>query len=276
MLEGMDLRSKGFKTLNRLFLKPNSRTGSGLGGAAGNTHYASSGYATPTSTSFSKSGASGENEWRSRLRSKLQYGSTVGSIRSQSPTSSERAPDSVLDGVSASTLENMLQQPHQNDEGETPLSTLRMMLKDETPARGVEKALHWLALMVRSGVQIPTNVFLECCEGLVSLSQLSSPTPLGGQDASVPSAKDRLGASAQATTKGATAPALSPWENSAVLEQPMMFLKTCWESIATTVHRMSEADAGQILDGIMTSNQAMIMKVMNERSLTIDAEGLEW
>ncbi|KAF9939980.1 hypothetical protein BGZ67_008522 [Mortierella alpina] len=275
MLEGMDLRSKGFKTLNRLFLKPNSRTGSGLGGAAGNINPASSGYATPTSASFSKSGASGENEWRSRLRSKLQHGSTKGSIRSQSSTSSESASESIMDGVSASTLENLLQQTSQNEEGETPLSTLRMMLKDETPARGVEKALHWLELMVRSGVQVPTYVFLECCEGLVSLSQGPSPAPSGGQDAPVPSAKVGLEAYTHAATKEAPAPGPSPWESSTMLGLPKMFLKTCWESIATTVHRMSEADAGRILDGVMTSNLAMIMKVMNERSLTADAEGLE-
>ncbi|KAF9958779.1 hypothetical protein BGZ72_010920 [Mortierella alpina] len=275
MLEGMDLHSKGFKTLNRLFLKPNGRTGTGFGGVTGNTNTTPSGYATPTSTSFSKSGASGENEWRSRLRSKLQHGSTIGSIRSQSPTSSENAPESVLDGVSASTLENMLQQPYHNDEGETPLSTLRMMLKDEAPACGVEKALHWLELMVRSGVQVPTHVFLECCEGVVSLSQSPLVAASRGQDASVPLSKVTLGASTQAATKAAIAPSLSPWESSSVLEQPKMFLKTCWESIATTVHHMSETDAGQILDGIMIANLAMIMKVMNERSLTVDAEGLE-
>ncbi|KAF9570686.1 hypothetical protein EC968_001470 [Mortierella alpina] len=277
MLEGMDLRSKGFKTLNRLFLKPNSRTGSGLGGPTGNTNPVSSGYATPTSASLSKSGVLGENEWRSRLRSKLQHGSAIGSLRSQSPTSTESAPESVLDGMSASTMENLLQQTSQNEEGESPLSTLRMMLKDDTPARGVNKALHWLGLMVRSGVQVPTYVFLECCESLVALSQSPSPAPLGIQDTSYPSAKDGLEASSQAATKGvrATAPSLSPWENSMVLEQPRMFLKTCWESISTTVHRMSEAEAGRILDGVMTSNLAMIMKVMNQPTLTADTDGLE-
>ncbi|CAO3565985.1 unnamed protein product [Mortierella alpina] len=275
LLEGLDLQSQGFKTLNRLFLKPNSRTGSGLGGVASHTNLTSSGYATPTSASFSKSGALGENEWRSRLRSKLQHGSTIGSIRSQSPSSSESALESVLDGLSASTLENMLQQPHYSEEGETPLSTLRMMLKDETPTRGAERALRWLELMVRSGVQVPTYVFLECCEGLVSLSQSSSPVPSGAQDASDPSADAGLGASKQAATKEVNASSLSPWESSSVLEHPKMFLKTCWESIATTSHRMSEADASRILDGVMTSHQTMIMKVMNERSLTVDAEGLE-
>ncbi|KAF9965816.1 Ribosome biogenesis protein erb1 [Mortierella alpina] len=243
MLDGLDLQSQGFKTLNRLFLKSNSRTGSGLGGVTGHTNPASSGYATPTSASFSKSGASGENEWRSRLRSKLQHGSTIGSIRSQSPTSSESAPESVLD--------------------------------DETPTRGAEKALRWLELMVRSGVQVPTYVFLECCEGLVSLSQSSSPSPSGAQDASGSSNAGLEPFKQAATNEAITPPSLSPWESSSVLEHPKMFLKTCWESIATTGHRMSEADAGRILDGVMTSNLNMIMKVMNERSLTIDAEGLE-
>ncbi|KAG0199919.1 hypothetical protein BGX28_006884 [Mortierella sp. GBA30] len=254
MLEGVDLNGKNFKNLNRLFLKANSRCSSGFGRTT-SVNPVASGHAMPASTSFSR-GTTGENEWRNRLRSKLQsqQDSLRGSIQSQSPTNSDSTPEpeSVVDLSTTSAVESTPKQFCQGDEGETPLSSLRSMLNEDPSASSMKKTLHWLDIMVHSGVQVPAQAFMELCESVVSMSR--SP---------VPERSDSMAEPVHTSTINQT--------QATALEQSKIYLKICWESIVTSSARMTETEAGRILDKIVTANQGMILRVLDEGAQGADA-----
>ncbi|KAF9905814.1 hypothetical protein EC991_001290 [Linnemannia zychae] len=285
LLEGMELSSKSFKTLNRLFLKASSRSGSGLGLSSNNvTHsqYLSGEHSSTGSFSRALRGKSNDGEWRHRLKTKLHHGSSRGSMHSQSPTGSDRIPDSS--SVSGQDFSNP-----DEDIGETPLGTLRIIL--ESPHhQGVEGALRWLALMVQSGVAIPVQAFVECSKGLVDMSH----TPVidtADNQAAIPVAS--LGSSSAPTkplpppltlagnpASGSAAATGSPIfqqlsPRTRVLYQSESFLKACWESLTLTSQHMSEGDAALILESILGANQEIVIRVMYERIHDADPKELE-
>lgn len=298
MLEGMDLASKSFKALNRLFLKASNRTGSGLGLGTTNLfggELSSTGASSRGATGVG--GKSGDVEWRHRLKTKLHYGSSNESMRSQSPTGSDRIPDTA--SVSGQDPSNP-----EEDIGETPLSTLRAIL--ESPHhQGVEGALRWLTLMVQSGVTIPTQAFVECSKRLVDMSHtpvilsvdnqpstpviaLTTPAPAVtgalGDDNNPQRPSPSLSAPANNTASGSAAGSsyfqqLSLRTNRArVLYQSQVFLTACWDSLAATSasQNMSEGDAGQILESVLAANQETVTRVMFERLYDADPKELEW
>ncbi|KAF9586245.1 hypothetical protein BGW38_008121 [Lunasporangiospora selenospora] len=153
--EGMDRGSnKGFKSLNRLFLKANqavnsSRSGSGVGSNStintGGAVDSGSGSPTPTSSAWS------ENEWRQRLKSKLYGNKAHETQHCQSPlatvtttsdpglgesgqsslvgvgsgsSSTAGSGSNVGTGVSAIATDSA----SLGDFGESPLSSLRTIL----------------------------------------------------------------------------------------------------------------------------------------------------
>lgn len=298
MLEGMDLASKSFKTLNRLFLKASNRTGSGLG--LGTTNPFGGEH---SSTDFSSRGAtgvgskSGDGEWRHRLKTKLHHGSSKESMHSQSPTGSDRIPDTAsVSGQNPSHPEE--------DIGETPLGTLRIIL--ESPHhQGVEGALRWLTLMVQSGVTVPTQAFVDCSKSLVDMShtpvipsvdnQPSTPAIALTAPASAATGVLGDGNTPQRPSPSLSAPANSTASGSAggsssfqqlslranrarVLYQSQVFLTACWESLAPTSasQNMSEGDAEQILESVLAANQETVTRVMFERLHDSDPKELEW
>ncbi|KAH7052649.1 hypothetical protein BKA57DRAFT_277692 [Linnemannia elongata] len=293
MLEGMDLASKSFKTLNRLFLKASNRTGSGLG--LGTTNPFGGDHSSTGSSSRGATGVggkSGDGEWRHRLKTKLHHGSSKESMHSQSPTGSDRIPDTAsVSGQDTSKPEE--------DMGESPLGTLRIIL--ESPHhQGVEGALRWLTLMVQSGVTVPTQAFVECSKSLVDMSHTpvmpsadSQPsTPAITLTASAPVAAGALGdgnntqrpsPSLSAPASGSTAGSSSFQQLSLhtirarVLHQSQVFLKACWESMApaSASQNMSEGDAGQILESVLAANQETVTRVMFERLHDADPKELE-
>lgn len=294
MLEGMDLASKSFKSLNRLFLKASNRTGSGLG--LGTTNPFGGDHSSTGSSSRGATGVggkSGDGEWRHRLKTKLHHGSSKESMHSQSPTGSDRIPDTAsVSGQDTSKPEE--------DMGESPLGTLRIIL--ESPHhQGVEGALRWLTLMVQSGVTVPTQAFVECSKSLVDMSHTpvmpsadSQPsTPAITLTASAPVAAGALGdgnntqrpsPSLSAPASGSTAGSSSFQQLSLhtirarVLHQSQVFLKACWESMApaSASQNMSEGDAGQILESVLAANQETVTRVMFERLHDADPKELEW
>ncbi|KAG0082348.1 hypothetical protein BGZ90_000025 [Linnemannia elongata] len=293
MLEGMDLASKSFKTLNRLFLKASNRTGSGLG--LGTTNPFGGDHSSTGSSSRGATGVggkSGDGEWRHRLKTKLHHGSSKESMHSQSPTGSDRIPDTAsVSGQDTSRPEE--------DMGESPLGTLRIIL--ESPHhQGVEGALRWLTLMVQSGVTVPTQAFVECSKSLVDMSHTpvmpsadnQPSTPAIALTASAPVAAGALGdgnntqqpsPSLSAPASGSTAGSSSFQQLSLhtirarVLHQSQVFLKACWESMApaSASQNMSEDDAGQILESVLAANQETVTRVMFERLHDADPKELE-
>lgn len=296
MLEGMDLGSKSFKALNRLFLRASNRTGSGLG--LGTTNPSSGEH---SSTGLSSRGAtgvgskSGDAEWRHRLKTKLHHGSIKESIHSQSPTGSDRIQDT--DSVSGQDPSNP-----EEDIGETPLGTLRIIL--ESPHhQGVVGALRWLTLMVQSGVAVPTQAFVECSKGLVDMSNTpvipsvdnQPSTPAIALTASAAAGALRDGNNPQRPSPSLSAPATSTASGSVagssafqqlslrsnrarVLYQSQVFLTACWESLPPTSasQNMSESDAGKILELVLAANQETVTRVMFERLHDADPKELEW
>ncbi|KAF8941849.1 hypothetical protein BGZ47_007127 [Haplosporangium gracile] len=296
MLEGMDLASRSFKTLNRLFLKANNKTGSGLGlgtmNPFGSEHSSIGSWSRGGVTG---GGKSGDGEWRHRLKTRLHHGSNKGSIHSQSPTGSDRILDSAL-------ISNQDTPNPEEDIGETPLGTLRIIL--ESPHhQGVEGALRWLTLMVQSGVTVPTRAFMECSKSLVGMSHtpaiasvdnqpsvpaiaLTVPAPAAAETTESGNNPQRpspsLSAPAVSTASGSTAGSssqqLSLRTNRArVLFQSQVFLTACWESLTPTAtsQNLSESDAGQILESVLTANQETITRVMSERLHDADLKELE-
>ncbi|KAK3844429.1 MAG: hypothetical protein J3R72DRAFT_438037, partial [Linnemannia gamsii] len=279
MLEGMDLSSKSFKTLNRLFLKASSRTGSGLGLGSNNiTEHSSSGFLSRVT-----GGKSSDGEWRHRLKTKLHHGSSKGSMHSQSPTGSDRVPDSS--SVSGQDLSNP-----DEDIGETPLGTLRIIL--ESPHHeGVEGALRWLALMVQSGVAVPAQAFVECSKSLVDMSrtpvidsvenQAAAAAAKLGSNGAPPEPSPSLPAPAGSTASGSSAGTASFQQPSLrtnrarVLYQSEAFLKACWESLTPNSQQLSEGDASLILESTLDANKEIVMRVMYERLHDADPNELE-
>ncbi|KAF9934838.1 hypothetical protein FBU30_010811 [Linnemannia zychae] len=283
-LEGKELSSKSFKSLNRLFLKASSRTGSGLGlGSAHPTiHPSSSEHSSGGSMSRATGGKLGDSDWRTRIKTKLHNTASKGSIHSQSPTETDRIPDSS----SASGQESVSNLDE--DLGETPLGTIRAIL--EYPYyHGVEGALRWLSLLVQSGVSLPTLAFIECGEALTDMAHASD-TQVSAAEASVPSVSGLNSAPLRSPLTNTTpitnsvglAPGLSPFQhtsfqtnNAKVLHYSQMLLKSCWESLITTPQHMSESEAEQILDSILEINQGTVARIMHDRTHEIDPLELE-
>ncbi|KAF9090257.1 hypothetical protein BGX23_006129 [Mortierella sp. AD031] len=284
MLEGMNLSSKSFKTLNRLFLKASSRTGSGLGlGSTNTTLHMGGEHSIAGSLSRLIGGKSGDGEWRHRLKTKLHHGSSKGSVHSQSPTGSDRIPDpSSVSGQDYSKPEE--------DIGETPLGTLRTIL-DSPDHQGVEGALRWLALLVQSGVAVPTQAFMECSKCLVDMSHIPAVDPADDQAAAAAavgtagnaparplpslSAPDSGAASGLSTGTGSFQQVSLRTNRATVLCHSQALLNACWESLMSSCQHMSEADAGQLLETILGANQETVARVMFERLYETDPKELE-
>lgn len=281
------MTSKGFKALNRLFIKASSggnnnnnsgngsRVGSGLGLGAiqGNGHPHSSGQSTPTSANRSLV-AGADTEWRSRIKAKLYQGSNGSSTGINSMTSA----DTPLVPGSESAVQS---QQHHEDAGENPLTTLRGMLKavrdqekgEESGKRRMQKALFWLDLMVQSGVQIPAQAFLECCECLINTAGLPcmvsvhkkplDPASHPTQSSDVPLSRTNEQAQRLA------------WSCTELLEQSKTYLKSCWEHIVLSTHRISESEVSEILNAVLSANQTMIFKVMSDGPQGENSEDLE-
>lgn len=293
MLEGIDLSSKSFKSLNRLFLKASSRTGSGLGLGSTNVAFHPFGGEHSLSSSSSRGavggggGKSSDGEWRYRLKTKLHHGSSKGSMHSQSPTGSDRITDFA--SVSGQDLANP-----EEDIGDTPLGTLRIIL--ESPHhQSIEGALRWLTLMVQSGVSVPTLAFVECSKSLVDMSQTPVIASVDNPPALTAAEVIESGNNSQRLSPSLSAPAISLASGSTsgsfssqqisirtnrarVLYQSQIFLTACWDSLVPTSasQSMSESDAGQILESVLAANQETVMRVMYERLHDVDPKELEW
>ncbi|KAI8603207.1 hypothetical protein EDD21DRAFT_44445 [Dissophora ornata] len=285
----MDTSSKSFKALNRLFAKASatgsnsSRNGSGIGQDVGQNTVLN-GRSTSASIHQATFGAgvggsngSGDNEWRDRLRAKLQQGSVIGggSIGNNSPAGLDGPATPVSDTLAHN------QQQQLDEATETPLTTLRVMLRStnsQDKGEGIEKALFWLDMMVQSGVQVPIQAFMDCCEGLVDIAQrsslllASSPSPRPPATANVTPAVD---AASPATSFEQSTTMPSAVMASQLVEQSKEFLKTCWVHIVSAAHRMSETEACEILDMVLTTNRDRIFKVMNEGLQSVDTKDLE-
>ncbi|KAF9114696.1 hypothetical protein BGX27_010088 [Mortierella sp. AM989] len=253
LLNGMGITNKNYKTLNRLFVKVSSRSGSGLGyGAPNSNHPSLDGQPRTFSDQQIRGGSEGNGiEWRSRLRAKLHQGLTGTSGSS----------DNLSENATLSGHENLA-----HDSGETPLDSLRLILKppqDHTNDEdaGIEKALFWLDIMVHSGVQVPPQAFLECCESLLGVGDspilvftsegTAVPTPTRHQPSNVP---------LSATSNNSAPPS---WAGSSLLELSRDFLKTCWDHVVLSVSHMSEVEVGEILETVLAANEAKILLVMN-------------
>ncbi|KAG0260526.1 hypothetical protein BG011_001847 [Mortierella polycephala] len=213
MMEGMDLSSASFKTLNRLFFK---------------------------ASSLNKNGA------------------VVGVDGS-----------STVPGPEGSYP----QQQQLEDMGETPLSTLQTMLA-MPDGKGVQKAMHWLRMMVQSGVQIPLPALQECCDRLVHMSRSNASTPM--DDQILPQVMvNAVPMGTPEATMPEVAQTTSDQAKSVVLEHSKEYLKALWGYIVLSPHRTSEKDTGKIVDIVLTTNQTMIAKVMDERSRDVDEEDVE-
>ncbi|KAI1312292.1 hypothetical protein EDD11_002982 [Mortierella claussenii] len=296
MLGDLDISSKTFKNLNRLFMKASnssnaSRGGSGLGSGLGlgivqsNGHPVLGGQTTAPALDSDRSavetgsglGARGEDsEWRSRLKAKLYQGSGQRSGISQSPSSSD------------TTF---------GDPTESPLNSLRMMLRrpqDSTnnftggnSGDGIDKAIFWLSMMVQSGVQIPVQAFLECCEGLVNLVESPMLKPIKSDGARTPGQSAPVviegislevadTAPLSALVDDATSVLVQPRvTNLELLQQSRDFLRTCWEHIVISAHRMSETEAGEILETVLMGNETTILKTMNDRTQFVQVMDLD-
>ncbi|KAG0240230.1 hypothetical protein B0O80DRAFT_502995 [Mortierella sp. GBAus27b] len=276
MLDGMDITGSSFKALNRLFIKASSsssnggsRVGSGLGFGTtqNNTHV--SGHSTPGSGNRSFSAGAGDSEWRTRLKAKLYQGSNSSTTGSNSLASMDASPVSGPETV-VPTL-----QPQQNDDvGENPLATLRVMLKaardqQRSEEQRMQKALFWLDLMVQSGVQVPAQAFLECCECLIDIAG-KAPTKrsLGPAIQLTQSTEEPQ----SRTLEQEQRPSLSCSE---ILEQSKTYLKTCWEHIVLSTYRIAENEASGILDTVLSTNQTLIQKVMSDGSRDVEPEDRE-
>ncbi|KAF9350154.1 hypothetical protein BGX26_011626 [Mortierella sp. AD094] len=266
LLNGMDVTSKNFKILNRLFAKASGRNGSGLGLSTSNGGHASlDGHPRQFSDQQTITGSQGgTTEWRRRLRAKLHRGVADGS------------PNSLSEGSTLSGPENHTQQP--DDAGETPLNSLRMMLKppqDQISIEGanIQKALSWLDIMVHSGVQVPSQAFFECCEGLLDMNDAPLFLPVS-QETARPTQTEAKSSSAPSseTSENGTVP---PWAGSNLLEMSRDFLKSCWGHIALSAVRMSEEDVGEIVETVLAVNESKILKVMNSEPQSYSAKELE-
>ncbi|KAF9963284.1 hypothetical protein BGZ65_004690 [Modicella reniformis] len=265
MSEGMDVTSKGFKALNRLFIKASSNnnsgngsrvnSGLGFGTMQSNGHLAPSGHSTPGSGHRSFA-AGADTEWRSRLKAKLYQGSNSSSTGSNSLSSMD-VP--LTPGESAAVLQQ------QEDVGENPLTTLRVMLKtvrdkEKGEERSIRKALFWMDLMVQSGVQVPAQAFLECCECLIDVAGVPAMTSTTRKTLDPESSPDQpTEALPSIIGEQVQSPALGCSE---LLKQSKAYLKTCWEHIVLSTYRISEDEVSVILDTVLSANQAQILKAM--------------
>ncbi|KAG0362959.1 hypothetical protein BGZ54_008399 [Gamsiella multidivaricata] len=269
MLGGMDVSSKSFKTLNRLFMKTSARNGSGLGLGIvqGNTHSVLNGPSASASVQAAVAGAGGDvggqgegdNEWRNRLRARLQQGSGSGSS-SPASVAATTISDAVVNRV--------------DDSGETPLNTLRSILSTtngQSKDEHTRRALIWLDLMVESGVQLPLQVFLDCCSELLGAAETSLLTPAGKASEGSLDPTEATAASISTATDQAPQPTLTC---AGLLQNSGDFLRTCWEQIMSSAHRISEVEAGEILDAVLTANRTKILGVMGDNP-TIDSKDLD-
>jgi hypothetical protein len=259
ILEGMDISTKEFKSLNRLFLRANhgssSRNTSGLGLSQAKANPLGSDLPTPVSTP-------GGNEWSHRPKIKPQHQHQTGQL---SPANSESTPDPFSE-VATPVFETLAQQ--QEDQGENPVGTIRMMLKAAPHGQGgLQRALYWLSIMVRSGVHVPAQAFMDCCDSLVDMSHTPS---LIAVETLRDAAPTTPGAPATATFQQATAV-----QSADVLENSLEFLQAGWDYTVLSTQRLSESDMGQILDTVLSTNQEEILKIISTPLQDVDTDMLE-
>ncbi|KAG0055153.1 hypothetical protein BGZ83_009455, partial [Gryganskiella cystojenkinii] len=280
MLEGLDMSGKTFKSLNRLFLRANqgsnTRSTSGLGVI--NPNPLGSGHSTPASVS-------GNSEWRQRLRSKLHHHHH--NHRGQSsPANSDYAHDPQADAITPA-FENMTLHHHhhhqQEDQGDSVVGTIRSMLQNPHE-QGLPRALGWLSIIVRSGVQIPAQAFMDCSESLVDMANMP---PLHSTD----KPEDATSSASEVATERVAAPTTAPApvaaestgvlqqgdenQGSSVMENSLVFLRAIWDNVVFSTQRMSEADSGLILEMVLATNQSAILKIIATPGRDVDVELLE-
>ncbi|KAG0099158.1 hypothetical protein BGZ93_008937 [Podila epicladia] len=240
MLDGMDITSRNFKSLHRLFLKANQpnggRHGSGLGsGGVG----PGSGVSTPTG------GAKLEGEWRARLRAKLHdhkhQGSKTHSLALDNP------PD-LSSGEFSDAAGKV-------DNTESPLGSLRSMFASPD-GQGIKRAFYWLDLMVQSKVYLPATAFVACCERLTEMSQ--SPDMI---------AMEQPGSS--------TLQQMTTVQGLQLLDLSKHFLKSCWEYTVNSSHRMTEVETLRVLELVLVANQDVLQNSMTLHIHDTDTETME-
>ncbi|KAF9336084.1 hypothetical protein BG006_009778 [Podila minutissima] len=240
MLDGMDITSRNFKSLHRLFLKANQpsggRHGSGLGGGSVGP---GSGVSTPTG------GAKLEGEWRARLRARLHdhkhHGSKTHSQALDNP------PD-LLSGEFSDAAGKV-------DSSESPLSSLRSMFTSPD-GQGVKRAFYWLDLMVQSKVYLPATAFVMCCERLTEMSQ--SPDMI-----------------AMEQSGSLTLQQMTTVHGLQLLNLSKQFLKSCWEYTVNSSHRMTEAETLRVLELVLVANHDVLQKSMTLHIHDTDTEIME-
>ncbi|GJJ74669.1 hypothetical protein EMPS_07027 [Entomortierella parvispora] len=255
MLEGLDMSSKAFKSMNRLFLKASSSSGSrnASGLAVSHMNPLSGDHSTPASIS-------GNSEWRHRLKSKLHHRHQKGQ---SSPVSSEHVADALTDGP-IPVFEPLKQQ---EDRNENPVGTIRMLLKGPH-GQGLQRALHWLRIMVGSGVHIPFQAFMDCCDRLVDMSNTHS-SPLG----TPAKFQDGVAAAPEASSIAALQQAMRAKELDTLVSS-LEFLEANWDYIVFSSHRMSESDTSQVLDTVLSTNREMILRIISTPLRDVDMDML--
>ncbi|KAG0337119.1 hypothetical protein BG000_005818 [Podila horticola] len=240
MLDGMDISSRNFKSLNRLFLKANQPSGGRHGsGVSGGGVGPGSGASTPTG------GAKLEGEWRTRLRVKLHNHKHYGS------KTHSQALDSLPDVLSGEFSEAA----GKVDKSDNPLSSLQSMFASPD-GQGAKRAFYWLDLMVQSKVNLPAAVFIACCEGLTEMSQSPDMVALEQHDSS-------------------THQQMTTVQGLQLLNLSKQFLKSCWEYTVNSSHRMTETETLRVLELVLVANQDVLQKSMTVNIYDTDAETME-
>jgi len=205
---------------------------------------------------------SGNNEWRHRLKSKLHNHHQKGQ---SSPVSSEHVPD-PLSGDAVPVSETLAQQ--QVDQSENPAGTIRMLLKGPQ-GQGLQRALQWLRIMVRSGVHIPLQAFMDCGGRLVDMSHTHSPPLIATNNP-----QDGIATTADASSAAAFQQAMRVKESD-TLDNSLEFLQTNWDYVVFSNHRMSESDTSQVLETVLSTNREMILRIIGTPLQDVDMDMLE-
>ncbi|KAG0345938.1 hypothetical protein BG004_002769 [Podila humilis] len=240
MLEGMDITSRNFKALNRLYLKANQNSTGGSGSVLGQATGVGSGTSTPTG------GSRLEGEWRARLRTKL-HNHTQHDKR-QSAAQSRKIGD--LSGAQAGDLNNSDMVENAN-----PVDSLRQLFSSGCD-QGSKRAFYLLELMVQSKVQIPTQAFVVCCDRLIEMS--GSPSMHFGQAPILPMSQESVTV-----------------QSVQLLLHSKQVLKCCWEYIIISSRRPSETEALQVLELVLVANQVILEKILDTHIQVTDPNTLE-
>ncbi|KAF9433303.1 hypothetical protein BGZ76_009632, partial [Entomortierella beljakovae] len=244
LLAGQDNASVNYKILARLFAKPSNWSGGSSGSGASNSNYliAQSRLPMDQHTGHGEVGSI----WRNRFQAILQ-GNSGGSLSSPS------------EGSTISVPENHSQQ--EDEAVETPLSSLRKIMRpiEDKESDVMQKALQWLDIMVHSGTPLPARAFFECCVGLLNLRDES----ISGSTNNKPRVGTSVYSIHSPISAGSDSSVRSLQSGSSLVELSRNFLKTCWDHITLSTLHISEEEAGDILDSVLSANEVSIQRAVD-------------